>query len=904
MPMHNKNYIRFFLLALLSCYISTTSAHEFWLSPQRYILKPGEQIAGALRIGVNMKGDSLPYINENFHAFTVTTKQGSQAVKGRIGDIPALSYATQETGLHVITYHSKPNKVTFNDWQKFLKYLNDEGLDKLASVHESRGLPKQGFTEQYSRYAKSLVQVGPIDKQQRDVATGAPLELVADDNPYTPGQKTLTVTLLRKGNPVSNHQIAVFNYVDKVSRTLFTTDKQGKVRIPITAGGKFLLNAADLQPAEEGNVVWSSYWASLTFGLPVNLANLHPLDPLTKVEIKRAISVIGKSGNATAKTRIAYLGLAEPDKTAVLDWKPGQPLSRKAFAVVRNGPRVFEASIDLASGTLESWQALPSHVQPAIQSSEWNKAQRLLKQDPRWIAAMRKRGYEEFTDIFCESLSAGFFDQATEGNRRLLRMPCYDIKGAKTHIYGRPIEGLFSIVDVNEWKVLQVIDTGLVPVSKDNHGFDEASIPVLRDALRPVRTEAPAGWNFKTNGRLIDWQDWSFHVGFDQRFGTQISLVTHKDNDERRMVLYQGQISEVFVPYMDVAEGWYHRSYMDAGEFGLGQFASTLVPGRDCPDNAVFFDAEMVTPVGAPRTRQRPVCIFERDTGAPLWRHRESYNNTHESRAATELVVRSIPTVGNYDYIVDWVFTQRGELQINIGATGIDAVKGVAVGNMQEDGAKQATEGGMLVAPNLVAVHHDHYFSIRLDIDIDGPVNNFVRERLTKTSAKKDSPRTSLWRLLPEPMPREGAISKRKGPELWRIENASRTTALGHKPSYQLHGTSNAKSLLDKNDWPQRRAAFSAETLWVTARKPGELYAAGPYANQSRGGDGLPAYVNGEPVTNTDVVAWYTLGFHHLTRPEDWPILPTVWHTLKLRPYGFFDKNPGIDLRRDFKSEQ
>jgi primary-amine oxidase len=81
--------------------------------------------------------------------------------------------------------------------------------------------------------------------------------------------------------------------------------------------------------------------------------------------------------------------------------------------------------------------------------------------------------------------------------------------------------------------------------------------------------------------------------------------------------------------------------------------------------------------------------------------------------------------------------------------------------------------------------------------------------------------------------------------------------------------------------------------LWVTAYDPRELYAAGLYPNQSRGGDGLPAYAaRHRPVANADIVLWVTMGFHHLPRPEDWPVLPTMWHSVALVPYGFFDRNP------------
>ena len=449
-----------------------------------------------------------------------------------------------------------------------------------------------------------------------------------------PGLETMRVKLLSAGKPVPGRQITVFRYDGAVLRSVVKTDARGQAAIPVASGGIFLLNAIDLQPVEDQTAVWSSYWASLTFGLPIVLRDVHPLDPLSTKEIARAIRIIAKSDYADPKTRAALVTLAEPSKADVLAWTPGQPAERRAFAIIRNGPKVFEATIDLSAGTIEQWQQVPG-VQTPIQSEEWAKAQRLTKKDPRWIAAMRARGYDDFSQIFCESLSAGFFDLAEDRGRRLLKMPCYDLGGTKTNIYGRPIEGLISVVDLDKSEVVRVIDKGPVPVSPDAHGFDEGSVPTLRAPMRPVRTEAPAGWNFSIDGRLVTWQAWSFHLGFDQRFGPVLSLATHDDGPSRRMILYQGHLSEIFVPYMDPAEGWYYRSYMDAGEYGLGVLSSPLAPGLDCPDGAVLFNAELATPVGAAYTRERVMCVFERDAAAPLWRHGEALNNAYEGRPTT-----------------------------------------------------------------------------------------------------------------------------------------------------------------------------------------------------------------------------------------------------------------------------
>ena len=115
--------------------------------------------------------------------------------------------------------------------------------------------------------------------------------------------------------------------------------------------------------------------------------------------------------------------------------------------------------------------------------------------------------------------------------------------------------------------------------------------------------------------------------------------------------------------------------------------------------------------------------------------------------------------------------------------------------------------------------------------------------------------------------------------------------------SYQLAPQTNAVSLFDPNDFPQRRAGFTDFHLWVTPYSARERYAAGTYPNQSRGGEGLPRWVSQDRVIqNTDIVLWYTLGLHHVVRAEDWPVLPTRWTGFELRPFNFFPANPALDL--------
>lgn len=615
----------------------------------------------------------------------------------------------------------------------------------------------------------------------------------------------------------------------------------------------------------------------------------HPLDPLSADEIGTAVAVLAEAGDVDAATRFALVDVDEPDKAAVLAWQPGQSVTRRAAVVARRGRMVFEGTVDLGRRRVVRWQAIP-HVQSRILGTEWQSAQDITKSDPGWQAAMRRRGYDPSkADVFCAPLPAGHVADPAEAGRRLLKVTCFDTAGTR-NVWSRPIEGLTAVVDLDEQRVVRLIDTGPVPVSR---------APDLPAAHQPPAAPRPASAaaGVTLDGNEVRWTHWSFHYRMDARTGLVVSLVRYRDRGRDRLILYRGSLSEMFVPYMDPDPGWAFRTYLDVGEWGLGPLSLPLTPGIDCPAGARFLNAVLADDNGRPVERKGVICLFERDTGAPLWRHAEIVNNDYRGEPATELVIRTIPTLGNYDYVIDWVLTEAGAIRIDVGATGIDQVKGVRARSMAEPSAARDTAHGTLVAPGLVGVDHDHFLSFRLDVDIDGEANTLLRRRLVRERLANDE-RHSLWRVADSKVAAEGplAAGPQRDPELWRIENPNLKNALGQHPAYALRLDDTATSLLAPDDFPQRRAAFSAAPLWVTAYDPRELYAAGRYPNQSRGGDGLPRYVaRHRNVADADLVLWCTLGFHHVPRPEDWPFLSTEWHSLALEPDGFFGHNPALD---------
>jgi primary-amine oxidase len=295
---------------------------------------------------------------------------------------------------------------------------------------------------------------------------------------------------------------------------------------------------------------------------------------------------------------------------------------------------------------------------------------------------------------------------------------------------------------------------------------------------------------------------------------------------------------------------------------------------------------------GRPHQRKRAACLFERSAGDVAWRHGREGGNAVEARVKRDLVLRMYMTAGNYDYLFDWVFQQDGNLRMDASATGMDQVKTAA-------GTEADEQYGRLIAPNLVGVNHSHFFSFRLDLDVDGPANTLVVDRLVSKKQAAGNPRRSVWvaETMPAATEREAMrVSTMMQPEIWRFVNPAVKGAYSGNVGYQVEGHS-ASTLLAPDDYMQKRGGFTDHTLWVTPYDRTQLYSAGDYPTVSTAGQGLPRWTAANrPIVNTDLVAWLTMGFHHVPRPEDWPIMPVVTHSFVLRPIGFFSRNPSIDL--------
>ena len=290
-----------------------------------------------------------------------------------------------------------------------------------------------------------------------------------------------------------------------------------------------------------------------------------------------------------------------------------------------------------------------------------------------------------------------------------------------------------------------------------------------------------------------------------------------------------------------------------------------------------------------------------------IWRHCEIFAQSDklavyaEGRAKTELVVRSASEVGNYDYLEDHVFGQNGSINIDLIATGLDAVKGMATQHLKDATAAKDTQYGSLIAPNLVAPNHEHYFNFRLDFDIDGTDNSFVKTSLDRGKAAAGALRKSYWVAKPQ-----AAASELEGrlrvdtarPALYSVINPNKQGVYGHHPGGAILPRDTATNRrCDYSAPPFKRNAYIGYSFWNTLHAPHKRCAGGKFTFARDGSDTLATWVQkNRPIQNKDIVTCYTIGFHHVAHTGDWPVVSGHKLGIELRPYNFAAINPAITL--------
>jgi len=616
----------------------------------------------------------------------------------------------------------------------------------------------------------------------------------------------------------------------------------------------------------------------------------HPLSALTADEIAAAVALVQADPIFTDTTRFAYVGLVEPTREQLRAWAPGHPVERRVRLTLVTGPEanVVEAVATLATGEL-SMVDVPG-VRPGLLFEEAFAAIVAVQENAQWQAAMRRRGIEDFGSVQIDPWPSGSFGVSHEEGRRICRCISYVRHTPDDNGYAHPVEGVVVFVDMARGEVLEVIDTGVVPVPTECSNYYADSGP-QREDLKPVEISQPEGPSFSVDGNHVRWQKWALRVSMDSIEGLVLHEIGYEDQGRVRPILHRASVSEMVVPYGDPGpmQGW--KNAFDAGEWGLGRMSSSLTLGCDCLGVIHYFDAVFTSERGHPYVVPNAVCMHEEDYGI-LWKHNDPRGGRNEVRRSRRLVVSSIATVGNYDYGFFWYFYLDGTIQFEVKLTGIMSTMGVAPGDQPAFAA--------MVAPQLAAPFHQHLFNVRLDAEVDGPRNSVYEVDTRPVPPGPDNPWANAFAPVTTLLETESGARRLVDPatsRVWKIVNPNVENRLGIPVAYKLVPGSTPTLLADPESSVAKRAGFATRNLWVTPYSPDERRAAGEYPNQHAGGDGLPKWTQADrPIVDTDIVVWYTFGVTHVPRPEDWPVMPVEYAGFMLLPVGFFPRNPALDV--------
>ena len=503
----------------------------------------------------------------------------------------------------------------------------------------------------------------------------------------------------------------------------------------------------------------------------------HPLEPLSAREVGEAVKILNSAGKVTPTTRFVSVSLREPPKQFVHGFGGAGALPpREAFAVLFDNAKnaCYEAVVSLAGSSVTSWKHVPG-VQPTMTVDEQVECEQAVLASPEFRAALKKHhGLEDTSLVMVDIWSAGNYGADEDGTRRLARPLCFLRSDPTDNGYARPIEGIRPVVDLNTMQVIRVDEHGHWPLPPAASNYAADRVPQKRTDIKAIAITQPDGPSFAVTGRQVTWQNWSFVVGFNAREGLTLHHLRYRDGGRDRSVLYRASLTEMVVPYGDPRPTQRRKNAFDVGEYGMGMCANSLELGCDCLGHIHYFDADMVTSRGEPLTIRNAICMHEEDFGT-LWKHTDRrLPDKPEVRRSRRLVISSVSTVENYEYGFFWYLYQDGNIQLEVKLTGILSLGAAHPG--------ETLPHGSMVAPQVYAPNHQHFFNVRLDFDLDGPANSVQQLDVVADPPGDSNPFENAFRLAATTLKTErqarANLSLETG-RTWKVINPAVMNAVG-----------------------------------------------------------------------------------------------------------------------------
>lgn len=611
-----------------------------------------------------------------------------------------------------------------------------------------------------------------------------------------------------------------------------------------------------------------------------------------QAEITAVTEVLRAAGLFPASARMAYMGLLDPVRG---ESREATNVDRRfrTFVIDKAAGTARDIVVSATHGTVESVTEVDSSLagEFPVMEEEFEIVEQVLSEDPAWQEAIAKRGIP-LNEVRVAPLSAGVFEYPEERGRRILRGLAFHQQHETDSAWAHPIDGLVAYVDVTHRSVDQVLDLGVVPVPTEHGNYTDPELTgPIRQTQKPIEITQPEGPSFTvTDGNHIEWEKWSFDVGFDMREGLVLHNIAFDDGDERRMILHRAAIAEMVVPYGDPSPVRSWQNYFDTGEYLVGQWANSLELGCDCLGDITYLSPWVVNNLGEPRQIVNGICMHEEDASI-LAKHSDLWSGVAYTRRNRRFVVSFFTTVGNYDYGFYWYLYLDGTIEFEAKATGV-----VFTSALPDGSSDFASE----IAPGLGAPFHQHLFGARLDFALDDGGCRVEEEDVVRLPVSETNPRGNAFTRKRTLLATELAAQRDADQSVartWVVSNPESINRLGEPVAYKLHPTGLPTLLAAEDSSIHKRATFASKALWVSQYAVDERYPTGDFPNQHAGHGGLPTWTAADRnIDGEDIVVWHTFGLTHFPRIEDWPIMPVDTVGFTLRPEGFFDRSPVLDV--------
>jgi uncharacterized GH25 family protein len=261
---------RLLIVFLLLTFISSLSAHEFWLSPEKFIYPRGENINVRFLVGENFSGENWRGNRDRVQSLKLyyggVSDDISQYISTETGD--SLQLTMLDEGIVLIAFNSTNSYIEM-EADSFNKYLDKDGLTHVLDYRQHKQEMDSLGRELYQRCAKTLLQIGNVNDKTYSVNTGLPVEIIPLSNPYQlKNNDSLKVKILFRDEPLTGALIKTWKREnDSAITASFISDANGEIIFPVITKGKWMVSTVTMIRHEgDSGAQWQSYWSSLTWG--------------------------------------------------------------------------------------------------------------------------------------------------------------------------------------------------------------------------------------------------------------------------------------------------------------------------------------------------------------------------------------------------------------------------------------------------------------------------------------------------------------------------------------------------------------------------------------------------------------------------------------------------------------